>query len=135
MSSETGQDEGNITNSKPDLLFMNRGQLSANAVQRAWRLYSSGSEHVFAVDRFIDNGVIGVRSAGGGRDGHSGDGHREWVGGVAGSVKGWFGKSRRAMHVVIEMRREQFFLSGQGGLPMWPKENHIPETRKQEDKR
>jgi hypothetical protein len=39
------------------------------------------------------------------------------------------------MHVVIEMRREQFFLSGQGGLPMWPKENHIPETRKQEDKR
>ena len=28
-----------------------------------------------------------------------------------------------------------FFLSGQGGLPMWPKENHIPKTRKQEDKR
>jgi len=65
MSSETGQDGGNITNSKPDLLFMNRGQLSVNAVQRAWRLYSSGSEHVFAADRFIYNGVIGVRSIGG----------------------------------------------------------------------
>jgi len=28
-----------------------------------------------------------------------------------------------------------FFLSGQGGLPMWSKENYIPEIRKPEDKR
>jgi len=126
MSSETGQDEGNITNSKPDLLFMNRGQLSANAVHgHGGYIQVAANTYLPSIDSLItassEYGAQGVVEM---------DTVETDIGSglvvLPDRLKD--GSVNLAERCTLSLKGDvsSFFLSGQGGLPMWSKDTYLP---------
>ena len=135
LSAEAGQDGGNITISKPDLLFMNRGQLSANAVHgHGGYIQVSANTYLPSIDSLItassEYGAQGVVEM---------DTVETDIG--SGLVVLPDQLNSRSVNLAercaLSLKGDvsSFFLSGQGGLPVWSKENYLPEIRKSEDKR
>ncbi len=126
LSAEAGQDGGNITIHKPELLFMNRGQLSANAV------YGEGGYIQVAAEAFlpsIDTAITASSEYG--------------VQGVVeiDTMETDIGSGLVVLPEQLEDRSvnlaercalrlqgdvSSFFINGQGGVPVWSKDIYLP---------
>ena len=126
LSAEAGQDGGNITISKPDLLFMNRGQLSANAVHgHGGYIQVSANTYLPSIDSLItassEYGAQGVVEM---------DTVETDIGSglvvLPDRLKD--GSVNLAERCTLSLKGDvsSFFLSGQGGLPMWSKDTYLP---------
>jgi len=128
LSAEAGQDGGNITISRPELLFMNRGELSANAV------YGDGGYIQVAAEAFLPSmdTVITASSEYGVQGVVEIDAVQTDIG--SGLVVLPDQLSSRSVNLAercalrLQGDVSSFFMNGQGGLPVWSKENYLPET-------
>jgi len=128
LSAEAGQDGGNITISKPGLLFMNRGQLSANAVLGKGGYISvvadtflpSIDSLITASSEYGAQGVVEIESV-----------ETDIGGGLVILPDELKDRSvNLAERCALQLKGEvsSFFINGQGGLPVWSRENYLPET-------
>jgi len=125
LSAEAGQDGGNITISKPELLFMNRGQLSANAVHgHGGYIQVAANTYLPSIDSLItassEYGAQGVVEM---------DTVETDIG--SGLVVLPDQLNSRSVNLAercalrLQGDVSSFFINGQGGLPVWSKENYL----------
>ena len=128
ISAEAGQDGGNITISKPGLLFMNRGQLSANAV------YGQGGYISVVADTFLPSidSLITASSEYGAQGVVEIDSVETDIGGglviLPDELKDRSVNLAERCALQLQGDVSSFFINGQGGLPVWSRENYLPET-------
>ena len=123
-----GQDGGNITISKPGLLFMNRGHLSANVVHGQGGYISvvadtflpSIDSLITASSEYGAQGVVEIESV-----------ETDIGGGLVILPDELKDRSvNLAERCALQLQGDvsSFFINGQGGLPVWSRENYLPET-------
>jgi large exoprotein involved in heme utilization and adhesion len=126
LSAEAGQDGGNITISKPDLLFMNRGQLSANAVHGHGGYIQVAAEAFLpsidtAITASSEYGVQGVVEI---------DTVETDIGSGLVVLPEQLEDSSVNLAERCALRLQgdvsSFFLNGQGGIPVWSSVNYVP---------
>ena len=128
ISAEAGQDGGNITISKPGLLFMNRGQLTANAV------YGDGGYISVVADTFLPSidSLITASSEYGAQGVVEIDSVETDIGGglviLPDELKDRSVNLAERCALQLQGDVSSFFINGQGGLPVWSRENYLPET-------
>ena len=133
ISAEAGQDGGNITISKPGLLFMNRGQLSANAV------YGQGGYISVVADTFLPSldSLITASSEYGAQGVVEIDSVETDIGGglviLPDELKDRSVNLAERCALQLQGDVSSFFINGQGGLPVWSRENYLPEILQLED--
>ena len=126
ISAEAGQDGGNITISKPGLLFMNRGQLSANAV------YGQGGYISVVADTFLPSldSLITASSEYGAQGVVEIDSVETDIGGglviLPDELKDRSVNLAERCALQLQGDVSSFFINGQGGLPVWTRENYLP---------
>ena len=126
ISAEAGQDGGNITISKPGLLFMNRGQLTANAV------YGQGGYISVVADTFLPSidSLITASSEYGAQGVVEIDSVETDIGGglviLPDELKDRSVNLAERCALQLQGDVSSFFINGHGGLPVWTRENYLP---------
>ncbi|MDC0309547.1 hypothetical protein OAL72_02235, partial [bacterium] len=126
MSAEAGQDGGNITISKPELLFINRGQLSANAVHGyGGYIQVSANTYLPSIDSLITasseygaQGVVEIDTV-----------ETDIGSGLVVLPEQLEDRSvNLAERCALRLQGDvsSFFLNGQGGIPVWSKDTYLP---------
>ena len=134
LSAEAGQDGGNITISKPGLLFMNRGQLTANAV------HGDGGYISVVADTFLPSldSLITASSEYGAQGVVEIDSVETDIGGglvvLPDQLKDRSVNLAERCALQLQGDVSSFFINGQGGLPVWTRENYLPTLLDNESK-
>ena len=128
ITAEAGQDGGNIFVEAPQTLVLQKGRLSANAIrgQGGYILITANGflpsieTSVTASSEFGVQGTVEIRSP----DTDVGSSL------VVLSDKLSSRSVNLAERCALRLQGDvsSFFMNGQGGLPVWSKENYIPET-------
>jgi hypothetical protein len=127
LSAEAGQDGGNITIRKPRLLFMNRGHLTANAV------YGQGGYISLVADTFLPSvdSLITASSEYGAQGVVEIDSVETDIGGGLVILPDELNDRSVNLAERCALRLQgdlsSFFINGQGGLPVWSRENYLPD--------